>query len=94
MTYQELKDQVTRLSEKLDGVSTSDPALLEQRIALRQLQNQMDIAVVPALGDQTPDVDVEALIGAVDADIAQAQKRAELASQIGRVIDFVKKFVA
>lgn len=94
MTYEELKDQVARLSGKLDGVSTSDPALLEQRIALRRLQNQMDIAAVPALGEETPDVDVEALIGAVDADISHAQKRAQLVSQIGQVIGFVKKFIA
>ncbi|HEV8551622.1 MAG TPA: hypothetical protein VGQ57_21385 [Polyangiaceae bacterium] len=93
MTYDELRDQVARLSEKLDGVSTSDPALLEQRIALRQLQNQMDIAAVPALGNPTPEVDVEALISAVDTDIAQAQKRAALVSQIGQVIGFVKKFI-
>jgi hypothetical protein len=94
MTYEELKDQVARLCGKLDGVSTSDPALLEQRIALRQLQNQMDIAAVPALGDETPDVDVEALISAVDADILHAQERAQLVSHIGQVIGFVKKFVA
>jgi hypothetical protein len=94
MTYEELKDQVTRLSEKLDGVNTSDPALLEQRIALRKLQNQMDIAAVPVLGEQTPDVDVEALIDAVHADIAQAGKRAQLVSQIGQVIGFVKKVLA
>jgi len=94
MTYEQLKDQVSRLSEKLDGVSTNDPALLEQRIALRQLQNQMDIAAVPTLGAQTPDVDVEALINAVDADIAQAQKRAQLVAQIGQVIGFVKKVIA
>jgi hypothetical protein len=93
MTYEELKDQVTRLSEKLDGVSTTDPALLEQRIALRQLQNRMDVAAVPALGAQTPDVDVDALIDAVDADIAQTQKRAALVTQIGQVIGFVKKLV-
>jgi hypothetical protein len=93
MTYEELRDQVARLSEKLDGVSTGDPGLLEQRIALRQLQNRMDIAAVPVLGDQTPDVDVEALIGAVDGDIAQAQQRVQLASQIGQVIGFVRKLI-
>ena len=50
-------------------------------------------AAVPVLDAQTPDVDVEALIRAVDVDIAQAQKRAQLVSQIGQVIGFVKKFV-
>jgi hypothetical protein len=93
MTYETLKDQVARLSEKLDGTSTNDPALLEQRIALRQLQNKLETAALPVLGEQTPDVDVDALIRDVDADIANAKERARLVSQIGQVIGFVKRLV-
>ena len=94
MTYDELKDQVARLSQKLDAVQVDDVQLLELKIQLRQLQNQMDIASVPSLGAQTLGIDVDALIAAVDQDITRESARTKLLGQVGQLIGFVRQVIA
>lgn len=94
MTYDELKDQVERLAQKLEDADVEDPKVLNARIKLRQLLNQMELAALPTLGAQTPDVDVEALILAVDTDIAHEAARANLVVKIGKLASFVAGIIA
>jgi hypothetical protein len=92
VTYDELKERVNALSETLDGISVEDMEFLLLRIELRQLLNRMDIAVIPELSS-TPDVDIDELLHAVERDIHVEEKRANLLTQISKVVDFVKKVV-
>jgi hypothetical protein len=91
VTFEELKGQVRELSSRLDVADVSDSALLKMRIELRQLLNQLDVAAVPVLENVPLEVDVDALLLAVDRDIEIEAKRANLIVQVGKVISFVKK---
>jgi hypothetical protein len=92
VTYDELKERVNALSETLDGISVEDMEFLLLRIELRQLLNRMDIAVVPQLSSG-PDVDIDQLLLAVERDIHVEEKRANLITQISKVVGFVKNVV-
>jgi hypothetical protein len=94
MTYDELKEQVRRLSQSLDALSgVRDPSVLEKRIELRQLLNQLDIAAVPSVPISASDFAIEPLIAAVDRDMRDEASRVRLVSQIGSVIRLAKQLL-
>ncbi len=94
MTFDELKDTVKRLSNKLDGIQITDPDLLNQRIQLRELRDELDVVELPQMPAQSVDIDVKALMTAVDQDIALEKNRSQVIGQIGKLVGFAKSLIA